>query len=119
MMGKQSMQDDKTFAVLSRGTIVGAILVTLLWGVVAFFLLYYTEDYTGDFVKVLRLSVFYTIMHPVIGRLFSAIVHLLCVCIDYIYHLTDQEKWSNWSLEKKLWMAVFWPFITIHFFSTK
>src|SRR5690349_15046033 len=83
---------------LARQHIVGATLLTLLWGVVVFFLLYLWHstpqpdqdfarqgpfavlhrDYSGWWYIDVPLALLYTFIHPVIGKGFAVAVERIC-----------------------------------------
>ena len=89
--------------------IVGAVLVTLLWAAgVGGLLFWATRSITGSIIG----SVIYAVLHPIAGKLASKAIELLCRGIDWTYSIDDSNKWGNWTREKALWMAAFWPVVT-------
>ncbi len=46
-------------------------------------------------------------VHPIIGKISSRLIHLLCQGIDWCYSLGN--NWASWDDETFLWVAVFWP----------
>jgi hypothetical protein len=116
-------------SLLTRQHIVGATLLTLLWGAVLFFILYLWHstprdgqdfahygpfavlfrDYSGWWYIDLPIALLYTFVHPVIGKVFAVVVERFCSGLDYVFDLDRDERWGGWSKEKQLYFAVFWP----------
>ena len=114
---------------LTRQHIVGATLLTLLWGGVLFLLLYLWHstpepdatfsrygpfvvlhrDYSGWWYIDLPIALLYTFVHPVIGKVFAVAVERICAGLDHVFELDRDERWGGWSKEKQLYFAVFWP----------
>jgi hypothetical protein len=82
--------------------IVGASFVTLAWSAILGGIVGGWFTATMGIVAVVS-----AILHPIIGKLSSWVIHLLCQGIDWCYSLG--ESWGSWSDENYLWVAVFWP----------
>ena len=81
---------------------VGAALTTLAWA--ALFGVLFGGWFTAKMGLVTLIS---AILHPLIGKGSSWFIQKLCQGIDWCYCLG--ARWGNWSREKVLWVAVFWP----------
>lgn len=97
-------------------------MTTLLWGVLFFYIIYRTHGvmrqtansdeewfYNGNLLEDLKLTIIYTLIHPVIGRIIASVVWWLCKGIDLLYELEGNQRWSVWNPESKLWAGVMWP----------
>ena len=94
------MKSDK----ISNGAIFGSIIITIMFGF-SFACLNYAPNHPDSFPLFPETSPWliisiYLVCHPIIGKIFSVIVEILCKANDYVYDFEKDSKWGDWEREK-------------------
>lgn len=107
--------------------VAGPIICTAGWGLVIFFILYANQWFAGwewgpwvssklavirvhSLWAALGISATWTLLHPVVGKLFALLAVLMCDGVDYLFEIDDDtRRWGGWGAEQTMWFAVFWP----------
>src|SRR5687767_13437934 len=58
----------------------------------------------------------YALIHPIMGRLCSALALGMANAVDRIYGLNGKDRWGGWGYDFKVMFAAAWPLVApLHF----
>lgn len=89
-------------------SIIFSIIITIFFSVALSIALYHYEIVSYK-KNIIIFSIFYLLIHPLLGKVLYEVVALLCRGINRVYELKENKKWCNWKPELVLIISSLWP----------